>query len=65
MENTATRQIRVRQYKIDELIAEEIHTQKLDDYSKNELVLMLERAGFEDINTVQKYLCCEGFLAIK
>lgn len=49
LENTAVRQIRVRQYRNDELIAEEIHTQKLDDYSKNELILMLERAGFEDI----------------
>ena len=26
-----------------------VHTQKLEDYSKNELVLMLERAGFGEI----------------
>jgi tRNA (cmo5U34)-methyltransferase len=26
---------------------------------------LLERAGFKDIMTVQKYLCFEGFLAIK
>ena len=26
---------------------------------------MLERAGFKDINIIQKYICFEGFLAIK
>jgi tRNA (cmo5U34)-methyltransferase len=26
---------------------------------------MLKRAGFVDIVTVQKYVCFEGFLAIK
>jgi SAM-dependent methyltransferase len=49
LENVATRQIRARLWRGDTLLEEEIHTQKLDDYSKNELVLMLERAGFEDI----------------
>lgn len=48
-ENVALCEIRARRYRKDELLKEEIHTQKLDDYSKNELVLMLERAGFEDI----------------
>ncbi|HYN87677.1 MAG TPA: class I SAM-dependent methyltransferase [Ardenticatenaceae bacterium] len=49
LENTATRQIRARLWRDGELLKEEIHTQRLDDYSKNELVLMLERAGFSDI----------------
>jgi hypothetical protein len=49
LENVAVRQIRARLWNQDELIKEEIHTQKLDDYSKNELVLILERAGFEDL----------------
>ena len=49
LENVATRQIRARLWRGGELLAEEIHTQRLDDYSKNELVLMLERAGFGDI----------------
>lgn len=33
----------------EELLKEEIHTMKLEDYSQNELVMMLEQAGFEDI----------------
>jgi len=49
VENVATRQIRMRLWHEGDLIKEEIHTQRLDDYSKNELVLMLERAGFSDI----------------
>jgi hypothetical protein len=49
LENVATRQMRVRLWQEGELIKEEVHTQRLDDYTKNELVLMLERAGFSDI----------------
>jgi SAM-dependent methyltransferase len=49
LENVATRQIRARLWHEGELLKEEIHTQRLDDYTKNELVLMLERAGFSDI----------------
>ena len=26
---------------------------------------LLKRSGFKDINTIQKYICFEGFLAIK
>jgi len=49
LENVSTRQIRARLWRKDELLKEEGHTQKLDDYNKNELVLMLEHAGFSDI----------------
>ena len=49
LEEVATRQIRVRLWRRNELLKEEVHTQKLEDYSKNELVLMLERAGFGEI----------------
>ena len=49
LENVVDRQIRVQQWQGEEMIAEEVHNQKLDDYSKNELVLMLERAGFANI----------------
>jgi SAM-dependent methyltransferase len=49
LENVATRQLRARLWQDSELVAEEIHTQNLDDYSKNELVLMLERAGFDEL----------------
>ena len=46
LEEVATRQIRARLWRNGELLKEEVHTQKLEDYSKNELVLMLEHAGF-------------------
>jgi hypothetical protein len=49
LENTATRQIRARVWRDGKFIQEEIHTQRLDDYTKNELMLMLEIAGFEEI----------------
>src|SRR6476646_9950728 len=39
VENVATRQIRMRLWHNGDLIKEEVHTQRLDDYSKNELVL--------------------------
>ena len=37
----------------------------LEPFSTQGNLDMLKRAGFQDINTVQKYLCFEGFLAIK
>jgi len=37
----------------------------LEPFSTQGNIDMLKRAGFLDINTVQKYLCFEGFLAIK
>jgi tRNA (cmo5U34)-methyltransferase len=37
----------------------------LEPFSTQGNIDLLRRAGFEDINTVQKYLCFEGFLAIK
>ena len=37
----------------------------LEPFSSQGNLDMLQRAGFVDINTVQKYLCFEGFLAIK
>jgi SAM-dependent methyltransferase len=49
LENIATRQMRLRLWRKDELLLEEIHTQNLEDYNKDELVLMLERSGFSDI----------------
>jgi len=49
LEEVAIRQIRARLWQDGALIKEEVHTQKLDDYSKNELVLMLKVAGFSDI----------------
>jgi tRNA (cmo5U34)-methyltransferase len=37
----------------------------LEPFSSQANVDMLKRAGFSDINTVLKYLCFEGFMAIK
>lgn len=37
----------------------------LEPFSTQGNTDMLKRAGFVDINTVQKYLCFEGFLVIK
>lgn len=37
----------------------------LEPFSTQGNIDMLQRAGFVDINTVQKYVCFEGFLAIK
>ena len=55
LENVAVRQIRARLWQEDELLREEIHTQHLDDYSKNEMVLMLERAGFSKFQIFGDY----------
>ena len=37
----------------------------LEPFSTKGNIDLLKRAGFEDINTIQKYICFEGFLAIK
>ncbi len=55
LEDVATRQIRARLWKNGELLQEEVHTQKVEDYSTHELILMLERAGFPDITITGNY----------
>ena len=47
LEQRATLEIRARQWRDDQLVAEEEHTLDIGLYFTNELVLMLERAGFE------------------
>ncbi len=47
LEQRATLEIRARQWRDGELIAEEDHTLDIGLYFTNELVLMLERAGFD------------------
>jgi tRNA (cmo5U34)-methyltransferase len=37
----------------------------LDPYTSDENVQYLKRAGFNDILSIQKFLCFEGFLAVK
>jgi SAM-dependent methyltransferase len=55
LEDIATRQIRERLWQNGNLLKEEIYTQKVEDFSKNELVLMLEKAGFSDIQVRGDY----------
>lgn len=49
LEQRATLEIRARQWRDGELVAEEEHTLHIGLYFKNELGLMLERAGFVDV----------------
>lgn len=56
LEEVATRQMRVRLWQGDELLEEEIHTITLPDFNKNELVLMLKVAGFNQIKIEGDYL---------
>lgn len=37
----------------------------MEPFSTQGNIDMLERSGFKDINIIQKYICFEGFLAIK
>lgn len=37
----------------------------LEPFSSQANIDLLRRAGFKDINSIQKYICFEGFLAIK
>jgi tRNA (cmo5U34)-methyltransferase len=58
---------KIRQgYSADEIIAKSRSLKGvLEPFSTQGNLDMLKRAGFVDINTVQKYLCFVGFLAIK
>jgi SAM-dependent methyltransferase len=49
LEETQTRQLRARLWRNGELLEEQVHTQRYEEYGKNELVLVLEHAGFSDI----------------
>jgi len=55
LEDVAVRQMRARLWRGDELLKEEIHTQTIGDYSKNELVLMMQMAGFREIEVRGDY----------
>ena len=55
LEDVATRQIWARLWQNGELLKEEIHTQMVEDFSKHEWLLMLEKAGFGDIKLYGDY----------
>ena len=49
LEGVAVRDIRFRLWRDGKLVQEEIHTMKIEFYTKSELELMLELAGFEEV----------------
>ena len=55
LEEVQTRQMRARLWRKGELIEEQVHTQRYEEYGKNELVLVLERTGFSDIQIYGDY----------
>lgn len=53
-------------YTPDDIVAKSLSLKGvLEPFSTQGNLDMLRRAGFVDVNSVQKYLCFEGFLAIK
>jgi len=55
LEEVQTRQIRARLWRKGILLTEEVHTQKYEEYGKNELMLVLGHAGFSDIRIFSDY----------
>jgi spermidine synthase len=55
LEEVQTRQIRARPWRNDELLKEEVHTHRYEEYGKNELMLVLKHAGFDDIQIFGDY----------
>jgi SAM-dependent methyltransferase len=55
LEGIAVRQIRFRLWRGETLVKEEIHTMQMEAYSKNELLLMLEFAGFREVRVFGDY----------
>ncbi len=55
LEETQTRQLRARLWRNGELLEEQVHTQRYEEYGKNELLLVLEHAGFTDIRIFGDY----------
>ena len=49
LEQFATYEMRAGRWRDGELVEEEAHSLRINFYFKNELLLMLERAGFTDI----------------
>lgn len=50
-----TRQLRARLWRDGELVEEEVHTQRYEEYGMNELLLLLELAGFDDVRICGDY----------
>jgi SAM-dependent methyltransferase len=55
LEQVSVHKFRARLWRDGKMIKEEIHTMKTEGYSKNELLLMLEFGGFEDVEIFGDY----------
>ena len=60
LEQTITRQIRARHWRGDTLLAEEEHTLQSQEYLRNELLMMLEQAGFGQIEIQGDFVEAQG-----
>jgi SAM-dependent methyltransferase len=54
-DETQIRQMRARLWRDGELLEEQVHTQRYEEYGKNELLLMLELAGFRTVEISGDY----------
>jgi SAM-dependent methyltransferase len=55
LEESQIRQLRARLWRNGELLDEQIHTMRFEEYGKHELVLVLEQIGFQDIQIFGDY----------
>jgi SAM-dependent methyltransferase len=55
LEEIQTRQLRARLWRDGELLEEQVHTQNYEEYGMHELILILERAGFNEIKITGNY----------
>ncbi len=55
LEQVSVHKFRARLWRDGQVIKEEIHTMKIEAYNKNELLLMLELAGFDNVEIYGDY----------
>jgi len=55
LDESQVRQLRARLWRNGELLDEQVHTQRYEEYGMHELMLMLEQAGFSDIQIFGNY----------
>ena len=55
LDESQVRQMRARLWRDDQLLDEQIHTQRYEEYGKNELIYVLEYAGFRNIQIFGDY----------
>jgi hypothetical protein len=55
LDESQVRQTRARVWRNGALLEEQVHTQRYEEYSKNELLLLLELAGFHSVQIYGDY----------